>query len=140
MHDRSLRVRSIAGLGAAVAAIAIVAPLATAAPGQLFIPRSQMQAQGSRDARSRAATREKLGEIGAWAVPALRSPTPRLGEGLTGADRSWLAPTASERPMVSPSNGFNWGDAGIGAGTAAFATLVVGGSVVALRRRLLPAH
>ena len=140
MLDRSLRARSVVGLGAAAAALALATPLAAAAPGPLFMPHGQIQTQPTGEAPSRAVIREKLGEIGAWAVPPLRTQTPRLGEGLTAADRSWLVPTASTRPVVSPTNGFDWDDAGIGAGTAAAAVLVIGGSVVAVRRRVSPAQ
>lgn len=168
MFDRSLRVRSVLSVGAAVAALAIAVPLAVAG-GPLFIPHAQT-GQGLSPV-----IRDKLGEIGAWAVPSatsreratrpgeglsgadrawlspgqaassLRQTAPRLGEGLTGVDRSWLAPTATEprvaAPRVAPpSSGFDWGDAGIGAGAAAAILLVATGSAVAIRRRVTPAH
>jgi hypothetical protein len=39
-----------------------------------------------------------------------------------------------------PSSGFNWGDAGIGAGTTALVFLIAGGSVVMIRRRVSTAQ
>jgi hypothetical protein len=39
------------------------------------------------------------------------------------------------RPTVSPSTGFQWGDAGIGAGIAFALTLLAGGSVLVVRRQ-----
>lgn len=142
MFDRSLRVRSVVAVGVAVAGLAIAAPLAVADPAPRFIPHTQTARLGGGPSPT---IRDRLGEIGAWAVPSLRSQTPRLEEGLTGADRSWLTPSASEPHVTgphvtSPPNGFDWGDAGIGAGAAAAVLLVATGSAVAIRRRVSPAH
>jgi hypothetical protein len=138
MLKQSLKVRSAVGIGAAVAALAIAAPLAAADPAPAFMPQSQKEPRLG--ATLSPTIRDKLGEIGAWAVPTLRSQTPHLGEGLTGADRSWLAPASRERHVATPSNGFDWADAGIGAGTGVAFLLVIGGGAVAIRRRPSPAH
>jgi hypothetical protein len=116
MSERRLRTRSIVVIGTAVATLGITAPVATADPAPLFIPHAQS------------------------APNSLRQNAPRLGEGMSGADRSWLSSRATERHVVMPSTDFNWGDAGIGAGTAAAVLLVAGGSAVVIRRRLSPAH
>lgn len=73
----------------------------------------------------------------AWLGP--RPASPRVGDRPTGADRSWLAPTSNGGQVAVPSTGFQWGDAGIG---AAAATTVLGilGSALAFRRRFSPAH
>jgi hypothetical protein len=69
-----------------------------------------------------------------------RQVTQRLGEGLTGSDRSWLAETHGAAQASSPANRFNWADAGVGAATAAGLLVVAGGSAVAIRRRFSPAQ
>ncbi|HKD33794.1 MAG TPA: hypothetical protein VKB73_10020 [Gaiellaceae bacterium] len=113
MFNRSLKARSVIATGTAVATLGIAAPLATADPAPVFIPQTQQAPPNS-----------------------LRQNAPRLGEGLTGADRSWLAPST----VTMPSSGFNWGDAGIGAGTTALVLLIAGGSVVVIRRRVSTAQ
>ena len=130
MFERSLKVRSIIGIGAAVMAFAIAAPLAVADPAPRFIPQSQQQTPRPGEGLS--------GADRSWL--SLKQTTPRLGEGLTGADRSWLAHSSSERQASSPSNSFDWGDAGIGAGTAALVLLIASGGALAIRRRVSPAH
>jgi hypothetical protein len=63
-----------------------------------------------------------------------------LGEGLTGADRSWLIHTTVGGHAALPSDGFDWTAAGIGAGTVVAALFFVTGSAVVIRRRFSPAH
>jgi hypothetical protein len=130
MFHRSLKIRSVVGIGAAVAAFAIAAPLATADPAPLFIPQHRQVTPRPGEGLS--------GADRSWL--SLKQTTPRLGEGWTPSDRKWLTPTSTERHVASPSNPFNWGDAGIGAGTAAAAFLLLSGSAVVIRRRLSPAH
>jgi hypothetical protein len=78
------------------------------------------------------------GDDRVWLKP---QPVPRhLGEGLTGADRSWLIPTTGGGQVALPSDGFDWTDAGIGAGTVVAALFLVTGSAVAIRRRYSPSH
>jgi hypothetical protein len=124
MFERSLRARVIFGAGTVVAALAI-APLAAADPAPRFIPQTH-------------------GGIQRPAVASLRSRTPHLGEGLTGADRSWLTRSSqtagSPLPQASPPNGFDWDAAFLGAGVAAAVLSIVAGSAVAIRRRVSPAH
>jgi hypothetical protein len=129
MFDRSLRVRRFVALGAAVAATAVAAPLATADPAPLFIPHTQ-----------HAFPRLGEGLTGAdraWLGP--RPDSPSVGDRLTGADRSWLVPTSNVGQVAVPSTGFHWGDAGIGAAAAA-TVLGILGSVVAFRKRVSAAH
>jgi type II secretory pathway pseudopilin PulG len=87
-----------------------------------------------------AIIREKLGEIGAWAVP-LPSPTStqqaiireKLGE--IGA---WAVPssstTSTSTPVVASDDGFDWNSAGIGAALV-LGAMLLGVASVATRRR-----
>ena len=128
MLDRSLRVRRLVALGSAVAATAIVAPLAAADPAPLFIPHSQQASPRLGEGLS--------GSDRAWLGTPRESQ--RARDSLTGDDRSWLAPSPSLKAAV-PSDRFEWGDAGIGAATAATVLGIVGGAI-AFRRRVSPAH
>lgn len=78
--------------------------------------------------------REKLGEIGAWAIPSTSKKGPLLSEKLDGLNLS--APTTSLAPG---SEGFEWGDAAIGAGAAA-ALCAAAAAAVAVRKRVSPAQ
>lgn len=124
MFKRSLRARLFVWAGTVIAALAI-APLVAADPAPRFIPQTHGGTQRP-------------------TVASLRGRTPRLGEGLTGADRSWL--TRSSRtagsllPQASPPNGFDWDAAFVGAGVATAVLLFVGGSAVVIHRRVSPAH
>jgi hypothetical protein len=125
MFERSPRARLIVGAGTVFAALAI-APLAAADPAPRFIPQTHGGTQRP-------------------TVASLRGRTPRLGEGLTGADRSWLTRSsqAAGSPashVASPPNGFDWDAAFVGAGVATVVLLFVGGSAVAIHRRVSPAH
>jgi len=62
-----------------------------------------------------AIIREKLGEIGAWAVP-----------------------STSAQDAASSSHGFDWNDAGIGAAFVLGATLLGAASMVTMRRHHRP--
>jgi hypothetical protein len=117
MSDRRLKTRGVVAIATAIVTLGIAAPLATADPAPRFIPQTQQAPPNS-----------------------LRQNAPHLGEGLTGADRSWLTHSPSEPHIAVASSGFNWGDAGIGAGAAAAVLLVAAGSAVVIRRRLSPAH
>jgi hypothetical protein len=66
------------------------------------------------------------------AAPAAQA---RLDEGEGGGATSEQAPV-----RVVASDGFNWVDAGIGAGAALGVVLVAGGAGRAVRRHSLPAH
>src|SRR5262245_57257711 len=102
MSDRRHKTRGVVATATAVVTLGIAAPLAAADPAPRFIPQTQQAPQNS-----------------------LRQNAPRLGEGLTGADRSWLTPSPGERHIGVPSGSFNWADAGIGAGAAAIVLVVV---------------
>jgi len=130
MFERSPKIRAIVGIGAAVMAFGIAAPLAAADPAPRFIPQTQQAPRHLGEGLS--------GADRSWL--SLKQTTPRLGEGLTGADRSWLAHNAGGQPAASPSNGFDWGAAGIGAATAALVLLVASGGALAIRRHVSPAH
>ncbi len=110
--------RRLAAVTTAVAAMASAAPLATAA--------SHRPGEGL------------SGSDRAWLK---LQPVPRhLGEGLDGSDRSWLIHTTVGGHGALPSDGFDWADAGIGAGTVVAALFFVTGSAVVIRRRFSPAH
>jgi hypothetical protein len=66
-------------------------------------------------------TREKLGEIGAWAIPSKQTQSkPLVSEKLSGLN----LPT--DTTVASSSQGFDWNDAGIGAVLALAGVLGVG--------------
>jgi hypothetical protein len=69
------------------------------------------QRYGVGEKSQQAMIREKLGEIGAWAVPSTSRPT----------------------PVVSSSGGFDWNDVGIGASVLAAMLLGIA-SLVTIRR------
>jgi len=130
MFDRSQKVRSVVGIGAAVAAFAIAAPVAAADPAPLFISHGRQTQPRPGEGLS--------GADRSWL--SLKETTPRLGERMNGTDRSWLPASATERHVASPSDGFDWGDAGVGAGTVVAALFFVTGSAVVIRRRFSPAQ
>jgi hypothetical protein len=132
MFDCTPTLRRLAAVGTAVAAMASVAPLATAAYHPP-VPASHSQATSPRPGEGLS------GDDRAWLSD---RPAPSIpGEGLTGADRSWLVPTTGGGgPAALPSDGFDWTDAGIGAGTVVAALFFVTGSAVVIRRRYSPAH
>ena len=75
-----------------------------------------------------AIVRNKLGEIGAWAVPSTqqKNTTPLVSEKLAGLDLQPATTSAS-------GGGFDWNDAGIGAALA-FGFVVLGvGSLLTVR-------
>ena len=92
-----------------------------------------------------AITREKLGEIGAWAVP---SPTQNTDSSkpLTGQSQqaiireklgeigAWAVPSPTTGPVASSEDGFDWNEAGLGAAFAFGVILVGTAGVVTIRR------
>jgi hypothetical protein len=92
-----------------------------------------------------AIIREKLGEIGAWAVP---SPTqnavsskPQTGQSQQAIIReklgeigAWAVPSRSTGPVASSGDGFDWNDAGLGVAFAFGIILVGTAGVVTIRR------
>jgi hypothetical protein len=133
MFDHTHRLGRLAGLGAAVVTAAVVAPTAIADPPTTPLPTPQVSSPRLGEHLS---SRDRV-----WLTRSSKSGAPRLGEQLSGADRSWLTVASGERPEPQPSNGgFDWGDAGIGAGFA-FAAVVLGaGGALAIRKHPPLAH
>ena len=72
-----------------------------------------------------AIIREKLGEIGAWAVPSNSTQTEIVPKSL---------PTSPTTVVASSSDRFDWNDAGIGAAFVFGAVLLGAASLVTIRR------
>ena len=84
--------------------------------------------------------REKLGEIGAWAVPSTSTTStqqPIIREKL-GEIGAWAVPststTSTPTPVVSSDDGFGWNNAGIGAAFV-LGAMLLGVASLATRRR-----
>ena len=84
--------------------------------------------------------REKLGEIGAWAVPSTSTTStqqPIIREKL-GEIGAWAVPststTSTPTPVVSSDDGFDWNNAGIGAAFV-LGAMLLGVASLATRRR-----
>jgi hypothetical protein len=118
MFDCTPTLRRLAAVGTAVVAMASAAPLASAA--------SHRPGEGL------------SGSDRAWLKP--QSVPRHLGEGLNGTDRSWLIHTSVGGHGALPSDGFDWADAGIGAGTVVAALFFITGSTIVIRRRFSTAH
>jgi type II secretory pathway pseudopilin PulG len=87
-----------------------------------------------------AIIREKLGEIGAWAVPSSSTSStqqPIIREKL-GEIGAWAVPSTSTTstpiPVVSSDDGFDWNNAGIGAAFV-LGAMLLGVASLATRRR-----
>ena len=85
--------------------------------------------------------RQKLGEIGAWAVPSTGRQRPPARDSQQAIIRqklgeigAWAVPSTSSTTVASSSGGFDWNDAGIGAGFAT-AALLLGAAGLVTRRR-----
>jgi len=87
-----------------------------------------------------AIIREKLGEIGAWAVPSTSTTSTQqaiIREKL-GEIGAWAVPsttTSTPTPVVSSDDGFDWNNAGIGAAFVLGAAMLLGVASLATRRR-----
>jgi hypothetical protein len=87
-----------------------------------------------------AIIREKLGEIGAWAVPSTStsSTKQRIIREKLGEIGAWAVPSTSTAstptPVVSSADGFDWNNAGIGAAFV-LGAMLLGVASVATRRR-----
>jgi hypothetical protein len=131
--------RILTTLSLGLAALAIAVPVATAGQSQ------------------QAVIRQKLQEIGAWAVPstaqvdvtkpvrsqqaitrekleeigawAVPSPTQEVSKPLVSEKLAGLELTAPATPVASSSDGFDWNDAGIGAAVAFAAILLALGAL-----------
>jgi len=95
--------------------------------------------------QSQALVREKLGEIGAWAVPSSSAQTgvvkPVSGQSQQALVReklgeigAWAVPASSTVAVASSGDRFQWNDAGIGA-VFAFGIMLVGATCVVTIRR-----
>jgi hypothetical protein len=87
-----------------------------------------------------AIIREKLGEIGAWAVPSTSTTSTQqaiIREKL-GEIGAWAVPstsaTSKPTPVVSSDDGFDWNNAGIGAAFV-LGAMLLGVASLATRRR-----
>jgi type II secretory pathway pseudopilin PulG len=87
-----------------------------------------------------AIIREKLGEIGAWAVPSTSTTSTQqqiIREKL-GEIGAWAVPSTSTNstptPVVSSDDGFDWNNAGIGAAFV-LGAMLLGVASLATRRR-----
>jgi type II secretory pathway pseudopilin PulG len=87
-----------------------------------------------------AIVREKLGEIGAWAVPSTSTTSTQqsiIREKL-GEIGAWAVPststTSTPTPVVSSDDGFEWNNAGIGAAFV-LGAMLLGVASLATRRR-----
>jgi hypothetical protein len=140
------RFRLLASAGAVMFAFAIGAPHALADPsgqprireqlgeiGAWAVPSTSKEKPRVSESQQ-AIVREKLEEIGAWAVPTTSTEKPLASEKLAGLNL--FAPTTS---LASSSEGFEWGDAAIGAGAVA-ALCAAAAAVVAVRKRTSPAQ
>jgi hypothetical protein len=101
------------------------------------------QRYGVGEKSQQAMIREKLGEIGAWAVPSTSTvgSKPLAGQSQQAIIReklgeigAWAVPSTSRpTPVVSSSGGFDWNDVGIGASVLAAMLLGIA-SLVTIRR------
>ena len=96
------------------------------------VPSSSTQTEVARQSQQ-AIIREKLQEIGAWAVPSATQtevvPKPLVSEKLSG-----LGLPTTTTVVASSSDGFDWNDAGIGAAFVSGAVLLGAASLVTIRR------
>jgi hypothetical protein len=140
--------RILTALTVALAGLAIAVPVATA--------RLSLQSGGSQQIQetwtwasppktslpSPADTRQKLEEIGAWAVPSPKTslPTPASTRQKLEEIGAWAVPSKRDTttPVTPSGNGFDWNDAGIGAGFALVLLLVGTGMVLTMRRHHPP--
>jgi len=135
--------RILTALTIALVGLAIAVPVATA---RLSLQTSGSQIQetwtwaspSKTSVPTRADIRQKLEEIGAWAVPSPKTarPSPAVIRGKLEEIGAWAVPSkrATTTPVTSSSSRFDWHDAGIGAGFA-FGALVVGTGMVLTMRR-----
>jgi hypothetical protein len=99
---------------------------------------NQMYGVGQKS--QQAIIREKLGEIGAWAVPSTSTTSTQqaiIREKL-GEIGAWAVPstsaTSKPTPVVSSDDGFDWNNAGIGAAFV-LGAMLLGVASLATRRR-----
>jgi hypothetical protein len=125
------------------AAIAQAKPVGMSkAEGRALVIRSEglNQKYGLGQKSQQAIIREKLGEIGAWAVPSTSTTSTQqaiIREKL-GEIGAWAVPststTSTPTPVVSSDDGFDWNNAGIGAAFV-LGAMLLGVASLATRRR-----
>ena len=125
------------------AAIAQAKPVGMSkAEGKALVLRSERldQKYGVGQKSQQGIIREKLGEIGAWAVPSASTTStqqPIIREKL-GEIGAWAVPSTSRTSMptavVSSDDGFDWNNAGIGAAFV-LGAMLLGFASLATRRR-----
>jgi hypothetical protein len=115
----------------AIAVATITAPAATAGTDAgLGIP-------AGRDAVSPTAPLVSEKTAGLFPAPQLSSPL--VSEKTSGLWRT-SAPVSTAPVFAAPEGGFDWSDAGIGAGISLVSVLAASAGAVAIRRRGLLAH
>ena len=146
MYRRILRKRILKGLVISLALFAVIPVTNAAAKPVSGVTKVQSQVQsngsyiralmlrsealnqkyGLGQNSQQAVTRDKLGEIGAWAV--LSTSTP-VGKPVASEISTGLSPTQPQQPVGSGGSDFDWGSTGIGVGIAA---LLIAGTATAL--------
>lgn len=113
-----------------IAAMLIGAPVATAGTDTgIGIP-------AGRDVVSDSAPLVSEKTAGLFRV---QEPAPLVSEKTTGLWRT-PAPVSFASPAAGPNGGFDWSDAGVGAGITMTSLLLASAGALAIRRRGLPAH
>jgi hypothetical protein len=140
MYKRILTALTVAVVGLAIAVPVATARLSLQTGGSQEVQETwtwPVRSQGS--VPSQATTREKLAEIGLWAVPA-RHATPRASINSKLEEiGAWAVPSQTSKPKPAPAatgdgNGFDW-NVGI-ASAVVLGVMVVGtGLVVTTRHR-----
>jgi hypothetical protein len=139
----------LAIVGIVLAGVLMSAAIAQAKPVEMskaehraLVIRSEglNQKYGVGQKSQQAISREKLGEIGAWAVPSTPTTStqqPIIREKL-GEIGAWAVPststTSTPTPVVSSDDGFGWNNAGIGAAFV-LGAMLLGVASLATRRR-----
>jgi hypothetical protein len=139
MHKRFLTALTVALAGLAIAVPVATARLSLQSGGSQGIQETWTWATPPKTSLpSPASTRQKLEEIGAWAVPSPKTslPSPASTRQKLEEIGAWAVPSkrATTTPVTSSSNGFDWNVAGIGAGLGFALLLVVTGMVLTMRR------
>jgi len=97
------------------------------------------QKYGVGQSSQQALIREKLQEIGAWAVPSTSTQSGVVSKPLVSEKLAGLGlPAPTTTAVVSSSDGFDWNDAGIGAAFVLGAMLLGAASLVTIRRQHRP--
>ena len=155
MHRRTI------GIAAGVLAIAVIAaPVAAARPNLEPLPTVHVSATTAHATVAKPNPDEQTAQTATGVPPALaRSQAselaaldrakarslahnvPPTGPYSTAALTTAATPIASPSPTLeAPGNGFDWGDAAVGAGVAAAIGLLIAAASIAVRHRSEPRH